>query len=405
MRVMMYSHDGFGLGHLRRNANIASRFVREVPGASVLMLVGSPAGAFFELPPAVDVLKLPFDPLILKARRRTYTWRPRNPHIAPKDAREIRALLIGRAAELFRPRIFLVDHVPTGVWGELLPVLQMFRSMATPPKVILGLRDILDAPEVVREAWRRDGLYQAIDEYYDKVLIYGCDEVYDTASRYGLDGLVSEKLDYCGYVCSEGPRQGKEPTRKLLEVEHEKLVVVTGGAGYDAYPMMAACMKALRLLGIEHWLKAIFLTGPLMEQQLSMELHREADGLPVQVMNCVPNCLDYLNAADLVVTMGGYNSVIESVGLRKRTLVIPRKGPSAEQKMRAKTFADLGLVQWIDLEEATPSGLAQAITDNLHCNSASSVSLDMNGREAAVHHMKRLLELEEAPHVAATGAR
>src|SRR5438874_12566441 len=57
--VMTYSHDGFGLGHLRRNTTIASVLARQVPDSSVLMLIGCPSGAVFKLPTGVDFIKLP----------------------------------------------------------------------------------------------------------------------------------------------------------------------------------------------------------------------------------------------------------------------------------------------------------------------------------------------------------
>src|SRR5260370_20109513 len=50
LSLMTYSHDGYGLGHLRRNTNIAANFVQEAPGSSVLMLTGCPPGNPFLLP-------------------------------------------------------------------------------------------------------------------------------------------------------------------------------------------------------------------------------------------------------------------------------------------------------------------------------------------------------------------
>jgi predicted glycosyltransferase len=58
-RVLLYSHDGFGLGHLRRNLNVARRLVREVPGTSALVVAGLPGVPGLEPPDGVDLLKLP----------------------------------------------------------------------------------------------------------------------------------------------------------------------------------------------------------------------------------------------------------------------------------------------------------------------------------------------------------
>ena len=45
-----------------------------------------------------------------------------------------------------------------------------------------------------------------------------------------------------------------------------------------------------------------------------------------------------------VVGMAGYNSVCEIVGYAKPALLVPREAPRLEQAIRARRFAQLGLV-------------------------------------------------------------
>lgn len=385
---MMYSHDGFGLGHLRRNTLIATRFVREVPGSNVLMLVGCPPGAFFQLPPGVDFIKVPS---IIKVD--TGRWRPRMLNIGLEKMRAIRASTIKNAAKLFRPHLFLVDYTPTGIWGELLPTLRMLRERKDRPKVILGLRDILDAPEVTRELWQQEGAYEAIRKYYDAVFIYGHQEVFDTASHYGLNGSLPQKVEYCGYLCSGEQYKPKEQVRKELQIRKDKVVVVTAGGGYDAYPLMRACIEAFQLLGEGFPFEAIVITGPLMDGEQRESLRRQAEGLPVRVLRDVEDNLSYMNAADVVVTMAGYNTLMEAIRIRKKILVVPREGPSAEQRIRAQVLCRLGLVQAISPEQLSPSLLAQAI-QNLDACPLPPISLPMDGLTNAVRHSLRLLRLD-----------
>ncbi len=58
-RILLYSHDTFGLGHLRRNLAIAGRLSHALPGVSLLLLSGSQAVQQFVLPPGADIIKLP----------------------------------------------------------------------------------------------------------------------------------------------------------------------------------------------------------------------------------------------------------------------------------------------------------------------------------------------------------
>src|SRR5437016_14472687 len=150
-------------------------------------------------------------------------------------------------------------------------------------------------------------------------------------------------IRYCGYVCAKEPYKSKEQMRKELHVER-RLVVVMGGGGLDAYPMMQTCMKALRRLGPHAGVEAIFISGPLMDNQRRERLREQAKGLKVRVLTHVEDSLSYLNAAHLVVTMAGYNSLCQVLQLRKKALVVPRSGPSAEQQMRARLFAERGLM-------------------------------------------------------------
>ncbi len=388
--MMTYSHDGFGMGHLRRNTTIASRFLREVPGSNVLMLIGCPSGAVSHLPEGLDFIKVPS---IIKVD--TGEWHPRTLRIGWRKIKAIRSALIQKGAELFQPHLFLVDHTPTGAKGELLPTLQMLKERKEPPAIILGIRDILDFPRVIRGMWQKDGAYEVIGKYFDAVLIYGRREVFDTAFQYGLDSELEEKVRYCGYICSEAPFKPREAMREELEIAKDKLILVTAGGGHDAYLMMRACLDAFHLLGADLPFDAIVITGPLMHPEHQAALRKQAQGLNVRVLKFVEDSLSYLNAADLVVTMGGYNSLSEVLRLNKKALVIPRPGPSAEQEMRAKLFAERGLVDVLYNSEMTPQKLAKRLMADLERNDfpLRDDAVCSDGASQAVGRLVELLRL------------
>ena len=385
--VMMYSHDGFGLGHLKRNATIAARFVKENLGSSVLMLTGHSPVPFFQLPQGVDFIKLPS---IVKVN--TGTWRPRTLVIGQKVLRELRSSLIKKTAQFFKPDILLVDYTPTGVWGELIPTLEMLKARKNPPAIVLGLRDILDASSVTRKLWQDEGVYDCIFKFYDKVFIFGCQEIFDTAIQYGLTGDVGQKVAYCGYLSSNGTVRSKDEVRRELNVKKEKLIVVTAGGGHDAYPMMQLSLKAFKLISKTTSVEALFITGPLMNAEHRESLEVQAANLPVRILKWTEDPLSYMNASDLIITMAGYNTLMDSIQLRKPVIVIPRKGPSAEQRTRAELFSWLGIITAVEPAESLfPSELAQAIIENLKFSFRSQISLDLNGLDTVVRHMRNLL--------------
>jgi len=381
----MYSHDSVGLGHMRRNSNIAGRLVDETPAASALMVIGCPTGVFFDLPAGVDCLKLPSVQKVA-----TNTWQPRHLKIPVAQARALRASLIEQTVEIMQPRVLLVDHMPGGVWGEIVPALRAAREVDDPPKIVLGLRDILDRPEVVRATWEADGLYDLIAECYDGILIYGQRDVFDTAAAYGLDGTDMPAPVYCGYIGSEAPVVDAATLRARRGIGSGDFVVVTAGGGADAFPMMAASMQALAALDPGERPYALFITGPLMAPADRAELRQAAAALPAEVVDVVTDLPSYLNAADLVVTMGGYNTLIEAIRLNKRAIVIPRTGPSAEQRLRAELLDGLGIVKALMPEDVAPGRLARLVKDVLE-GPPPAVGLEINGLETAVDYLSTML--------------
>jgi predicted glycosyltransferase len=387
LSLMTYSHDGYGLGHLRRNSNIASRFVQEIPGSTVLMLTGCPVGNPFLLPKGIDFVKFPS---LIKVDTGVYT--PLGLCIGWQKAKAIRSSIIESVVRELKPHVFLVDHVPAGIYGELLPTLRKLRAMDDPPVIALGLRDIIDDPNVVRELWRKEMTYQTIREYYDEVLIYGCKDVFDAACHYGIDAEFPGKVRYCGYVCSQRPLKSREQVRKDLRLVKEKLVVVTPGGGHDAYPLMQTCMEACQILGGDATFDAFFITGPLMDPTQREQLRAQARGLGIRVISCVEDPPGFINAADLVITMGGYNSLCEVVSLGRKALVVPRLGPRVEQEMRARLFQERGLIDVLDPRRVSARNLAERVMVDLERTDfpSSNAGIDTTGASSAAG---RLLEL------------
>ena len=115
----------------------------------------------------------------------------------------------------------------------------------------------------------------------------------------------------------------------------------------------------------------------------------------------VDDHLSYMNAADLVVTMAGYNSLYQLIRLRKRGLVIPRSGPSAEQQTRARLFAERGLVDVVRPGELSPKRLAEKFMDDLERTDYPlyDPTFDTNGSRKAAD---RLAEQLTATRVSST---
>ena len=390
-RIAVFTHDTFGLGHVRRCLHIVGALAEREPNAAILFITGSPALRIFEgLPQNADLLKIP-----TIARTGARSHRPPHLPLPLAQITSLRARSIREALLEFAPDVLLVDNFPLGARGELLGALRELRR--SPTRVVLGLRDILDHPDVVRRDWSRQGIYDALDRYFDRILVYGVPEILDHEEAYALPGPVAERLRYCGYItpAKPCPEDGSGPA---LE---PPFLLATGGGGGDAYPLLSAFLGALPLLPERG--AAVF-TGPLMSPLLRGRLDAMLNGRRDVVMtDYVPDLRVYMRAAELVVAMCGYNTAAEIIATGARALVVPRtwrygehaRGPAAgaewEQRMRAEALARLGRIDVLDPDELSPERLAEGIGAALSApRPETPASLDTGGLERATQEILAL---------------
>ena len=141
-RVLIYSHDTFGLGHLRRSRAIANRLVQRHPDASIVIISGSPIIGSFEFGDGVDYVRVPG---VVKHANGDYTTLSLN--LPLDEAVAMREAIILQTARTLKPDLVIVDKEPTGFRGELMPALEELRNAGA--RVVLGVRDVMDEPSVL----------------------------------------------------------------------------------------------------------------------------------------------------------------------------------------------------------------------------------------------------------------
>ena len=345
-RLLIYCQDGMGLGHLRRARNIAAEVVARAPGCAVLVASDSPAVPFFSPLPGVDHLKLP-----TLVKTGSASWRAGGLSLDVAQTVRLRAQLLVATLVEFGPDVVLVDHMPVGALGELKPLLDHAARGNGRPGLFLGLRDVLDAPEVIQLVWSELDAY-ALLERYDAVLVYGCQDIYDAAAAYGLRERARD-VTYCNYVAST-----PDPAQRSA-VFDEPLVLVMGGGGGDAFTHAATFLEAFPLVLAELPLRAAILPGPNMPLPERRALAADAAVHGVEVGSGFEDALPWLRRASAVVTMAGYNSLCEALRERKKALALPRAGPSAEQRIRSRLFAERRLLRVLEPEALTSERLAE----------------------------------------------
>jgi predicted glycosyltransferase len=387
-RIAIYSQDGFGLGHLRRNSVIGQHLLEQMPGSNILLFADSPVAPFFQLPEGMDHIKLPS---IRKIR--AGKWQPTHLHIRVLDLHRMRAELLCSALLNYRPHLLLVDHMPHGSQGELLPALKTLKQALPKCSLVLGLRDILDAQKVIKRVWRTEGAYDALRQYYDCILIYGSREIFDTALTYQIPPPL-QGIHYCGYVANQGPVRPSGYACQLARNAGQKFVFISAGGGADGYFLMDSYLRALRLLGPRADFVTLMALGANCQPHIHKDLTMKAQDLPVEIVPYVYDSLSTIAAADLVVCMAGYNTMSEVLHLRKKALVVPRSGPSCEQRMRCALLAERGLIDVLYPEQVTPESLAQRLVTNLARDDypLNNAGIDTTGGQRAATRLMELIK-------------
>ncbi|MEM8503965.1 MAG: glycosyltransferase [Cyanobacteria bacterium P01_D01_bin.1] len=392
-RIMVYSHDAFGLGNLRRMLAICEHLLTSWGDLSILLMSGSPMIHEFRLPEGLDYIKLP-----CLNRGVSGQLSAKYLDASIEETVALRSQIIQSAVAHFKPNLLLVDKKPTGLKGELTAALDYLQTNLPRSKCVLLLRDILDAPQRTVDEWVRWGYYQTLKTYYDRILVVGMQTVFDLVQEYRLPVAVARKVRYCGYIRKQvAGSDGENPLAQLRLGPTDRLVLVTPGGGEDGYSLVSAYLTGLEELqqsaATVPKFHSLILCGPEMPLAQQAQLQQRAKQCPgATFQSFTQNLLSCLEAANVVVSMSGYNTVTEILSLRKSAIVVPRLKPSQEQLIRATRFAQRDWVTMIHPDRASGRSLMQAVLTQLATPKlAPPDDIDFDGLPHVAHCLSELL--------------
>jgi predicted glycosyltransferase len=400
-RVLIYSHDTFGLGNIRRMLEVARHLVQSSPAVSVLVVTGSPMLHAFRIPARIDYVKLP-----CLSRNVHGHYGARFLDLSLDNTVRLRANLIRSAIADFAPDLILVDKKPFGVEDELCAALAELPTDKTRPKMLLLLRDILDSPQATMHVWRKNGCFEAIQAHYDQVLVVGSPEVFDLRREYQFPRAAASKVHFCGYIARQPGRQSRADARCALGLlDHQPLVLVTPGGGEDGHALIGSYLEGLRALPAHQRPRSHIVCGPEMGDSERATLHRDAALLPhVSVQDFSDDMMSLMAAADVVVAMGGYNTVCELLTLRKHAVVVPRTRPGLEQCIRAERMSALGLFRMLHPQRLTPTALLDAVFAELQANAHAAAPAHLQNLDGLTHCTAAILRWMGLANTLAAGA-
>jgi predicted glycosyltransferase len=347
-RVFFYVQHLLGVGHLRRAALLARAL--SAGGFDVLLVSGgAPTKAlalggarFHQLPPlrATDMrLKVlahpdgvPVDPAFRLAR--------------------LKGLVRLLRAEA--PDIVVTEQFPFGrtqLRFELLPLVEAALALRPRPLIVSSVRD------VVRESatpQRIEEMLEAFDRYFDFVMIHADPDLVSFDRSFAAWDRIRARAHYTGYVVEPDllqPMTGGAGTGE---------VVISAGGGAVGGPLLRAALAARPLTSLagRTWRLLVGANMPADEQE---ELRRKA-GEGVIIEPARPDFAVLLRNATLSISQGGYNTLIETLCLADRAVIVPfAAGLETEQTRRAALLAERGMIQVVTEKALAPETLAMAI--------------------------------------------
>jgi len=382
-KILLYSHDTFGLGNIRRTLLLAEELSGQYPGAAVLMVTGSQMVHSFRIPDGVDYIKLPCLDRVDAER-----YEPRFLRSWSEEVKRTRSAILEKSVLGFEPDLMIVDKRPAGVDGELADTLEKIRRKRLPTKLVLGVRDILDEPERTRRTLQSNGSFKTIERFYDEVWVYGSQSIFDTVKEYGFPERVAALTRFCGYL--------KRPTAPRTRSAGPPHVLVTTGGGGDGTAMIETYLEGLASLPRNVALRTTVVFGPQMSEGARLRV-RERFGYLADVTfsDFEPDLTRLYSESDIVVSMAGYNTVCELLSFGHHAILVPRAEPVREQLIRARLLAAQGLFDIVEPQDLKPAALISKVLASLKPVEVARTPFDLDGLPRIRERMRALLGGEE----------
>ncbi|MEM7268310.1 MAG: glycosyltransferase [Pseudomonadota bacterium] len=336
-RALLYSHDTFGLGHLRRSRTIANALTADDPAMSALIMTGSPIAGRFDFPDRVDHVRLPG---VVKLPDGAYA--SHNLGVEIDETVKLRSALLCAAEEAFDPDLIIVDKEAWGFRNELAETLETAKRRGA--RLILGLRDVLDDPDVLRREWARKGAVEAIEKYYDEIWVYGLPEICEPLKGIPISDRMKSRVTYTGYLRREAPEW---PLVGVTPPDEPYCVITTGGGG-DGADLIDWALRAYEA-DPNIPLHGVLVYGPFIDAQRRADFDQRAAAMAgrVTALSFDPRFERLVADAQGVIAMGGYNTFCEILSLDKPAVIAPRTSPRLEQYIRTEAAERLGLIRML----------------------------------------------------------
>jgi len=385
MNILFYCQYVWGMGHLVRSLE----FARALSAHDVTLVAGGQE-VDVELPRHVQLVKLP----VLYMDEKFTTLIPGDPAKSVAEIQQARQDILYELFKEKQPDIFIVELYPFGrsIFGfELEPVLADIRAGTFGAvRTVCSLRDIL--VEKKDPAAYEERVIQKLNRYFDALLVHADERLLRLDETFSRVNDIAIPVVYTGYITQQtDPAAGRSLRHSLAVSAGQKLVVASAGGGRSGYRLIDSVIEACELLRNRMSLRLEAFAGPFMEDGEFKKLAARSSR-NIRIRRFTRQFPDYLNAADLSVSLAGYNTCMNLLVSQVPALVYPYSG-QREQPMRVDRIKDFFPMRILTEEDMGADRLSKHMHDMLQIKPAlNALPIDLYGAANAAKFLSRWVE-------------
>ena len=338
--ILLYAHDGRGLGHISRSVAIGMALRRLYPNLRILIVTGCASTNELIHCASLDWLKLPsYRTEVIDGKSHGIDG---NSCFTDKELGLLRAETLQQIVLRYRPKVVLVDHTPQGKHRELLPALTSASELDT--RWVLGVRGVVGTVPQAGSTLSQ----QLFSDYYTQLLWYGDNHVLGADQLKQLESQYNRQPVKCGYVSR---------LQELSYLQYRKNfnktlagTIAIPWLGEHSQHVLTCIAGALKNIGPEHGNWHIFADlNPGEHGQIMSSLQQ----LPYcHLQSPGPGYIDTLLRSKTAMIFGGYNSLTDVLAAGLPTVVLLRAMQDSEQQMHLHLLDKYTNDQLLSLDEA-----------------------------------------------------
>ncbi len=173
--------------------------------------------------------------------------------------------------------------------------------------------------------------------------------------------------------------------------DEDVMIVASAGGGSVGKPILESAIRAFDYLNVEGTPHLFVYTGPYIDENEFAELTALKKSQRIQIAKFTSDFLSCLSAADISISMAGYNTTMNILSAGVPALVWPFAA-NREQRLRAERLADRGALKLLDDQDLNPEDLARIVRETLTRSVLRKVDIDLNGAANTVQWLENWID-------------